>query len=78
MSEQAEHEEALIRAFILPQRQSRYLELLLNPKRRKDVTRTLAHFKHLDMRLVTGIPSTRHLAPGIISLLRSRGAGDTC
>ncbi len=78
MSEQTEHEEALIRAFILPERQSRYLELLLNPKRRKDITKALAHFKHLDMRFVAAIPSTHHLAPGIISLLRSKGAGETC
>ncbi len=78
MSEQTDHEEALIRAFILPVRQNRYLELLSNPKRRKDVTKTLAHFKHLDMRFVTAIPSTHLLAAGIISLLRSRGAGETC
>jgi hypothetical protein len=78
MSEQTEHEEGLIRAFILPERQSRYLELLLNPKRRKDITKTLAHFKHLDMRFVSAIPSTHHLAPGIMSLLRSKGAGEVC
>lgn len=78
MSAQTEHEEALIRAFILPERQSRYLELLQNPKRRRASTKTLAHFKHLDMRFVASIPSSHHLAPGIISLLRSKGAGETC
>jgi hypothetical protein len=78
MSEQTEHEEALVRAFILPVRQSRYLELLLNPKRRKDVTKLLAHFKHLDMRYAVPIPSTHHLAPGIISLLKAKVAGNIC
>jgi len=59
MSRRIEHEEALIRAFILPQRQSRYLELLPKPKRRRDVTRELAHFKHVDMRFAVPIPPSQ-------------------
>lgn len=78
MSKQTEHEEGLIRAFILPQLQNRYLELLANPKRRKSVTRELAHFKHLDPRFKVPIPSSHHLAPGMLSLLKSKGAGDIC
>ena len=42
------HKPQLILAFVLPQRQSRYLELLANPRRRRDLTRELSHFKHLD------------------------------
>lgn len=45
------HEEALIRAFFLPGRQERYLELLAKPKRRRDITGEFNHFKHLDLKL---------------------------
>jgi hypothetical protein len=72
------HEEALIRAFILPQRQSRYLELLPKPKRRRDVTRELAHFKHVDMRFAVPIPPSQSGYAGILALLKSKGAPDTC
>jgi hypothetical protein len=78
MSAQTEHEEALILAFTLPQRQSRYLELLANPKRRRDVTRELAHFKHLDMRFVVPIPPSQRGHDGILRLLKDKGARDTC
>jgi len=78
MSEQAEHERQLIRAFVLPQRRDRYLELLGKPKRRKDITDTLAHFKHLDMTYAVQIPSPQRLASGILELLKSKGAPQTC
>jgi hypothetical protein len=78
MRAQTEHEEALIRAFILPQRQSRYLELLPNPKRRKDVTRELAHFKHVDVRFAVPIPSSQRGYAGILGLLTGKGAPETC
>ena len=78
MSEQAEHERQLIRAFILPQRQDRYLELLAKPKRRTDITNTLAHFKHLDPRFVVKIPPHQQHTPEILKLLKLKGAPDTC
>ncbi len=73
-----DHEEQLIRAFILPQRQSRYLELLPNPRRRRDVLKELAHFKHLDLRWALAIPpnSTRPIT--IMKLLQSKGAPARC
>jgi hypothetical protein len=78
MSEQAEHERQLIRAFILPQRQDRYLEMLAKPKRRRDFTDTLAHFKHLEIRYAVQIPGPQRLASGILELLKSKGAPETC
>ena len=78
MSEQTEHERQLIRAFILPQRQGRYLELLAKPKRRKDIVDALAHFKHLDMRYAVQIPGPQRRASGILELLQSKGAPETC
>jgi hypothetical protein len=78
MSEQAEHERQLIRAFILPERQDRYMELLARPKRRRDITDALAHFKHLDMRYAVQIPGPQRRAEGILDLLKSKGAPETC
>jgi hypothetical protein len=78
MTQQAEHERQLIRAFVLPQRQDRYLELLAKPKRRREITDALAHFKHLDMRYAVQIPGPQRRASGILELLKSKGAPETC
>jgi hypothetical protein len=72
------HEAQLVRAFLLPQRQERYLELLSKPHRRSDVTGQLAHFKHIDMRWAVAIPKNAHDDAHILLLLRARGAPDTC
>lgn len=45
------HEEAVVRAFILPVRQERYLEFVKSPKRRKKFNSQLSHFKHLNQSL---------------------------
>jgi len=78
MTTSREHERQLVLAFILPQRQSRYLELLEKPKRRKEITDALAHFKHLDARYAFTIPSQHGSTLGILELLRSKGAPDSC
>jgi len=78
MSKQLEHEQALVRAFIIPKRQERYLELLAKPKRRYDATCEFAHFKHLDMRFAVPIPPSQQSSSGISRILRSKGAGDFC
>ena len=72
------HEPQLIRAFILPQRQSRYLELLANPRRRHDLNRELSHFKHLDPNHAFTLPPGRKWAVDIYELLRSKGALEIC
>jgi len=72
------HEEQLVRAFILPQRQSRYLELLPNPRRRPDVLKELAHFRHLDHRWAQALPSNCNRPISVAKLLRSRGAPPRC
>jgi len=68
----------MICAFTLPQRQSRYLELLANPRRRHDLTRELSHFKHLDPNYALTLPPGRKRAIDICELLRSKGAPETC
>ena len=75
MNHQSKHECELIRSFILPERQNRYLELLAKPKRRKDITETLAHFKHLDLRFASKPP---HSITDILSTLKSKGAPGHC
>ena len=72
------HETQLVRAFLLPQRQERYLELLSKPHRRRDVTGQLAHFKHIDMRWVVALAKNAHDAAHVLLLLKAKGAPDTC
>ena len=78
MSDQQEHERQLILSFILPARQERYLLLLANSKRREDITRTLAHFKHLDERYTVQISPRLQHTPEILGLLKAKGAPDVC
>jgi hypothetical protein len=78
VSNQQGHERQLVLSFIILARQSRYLELLPNPKRRKDITSTLCHFKHVDMRYAKQTPSSHRLAQGVLQLLKSKGASDRC
>jgi len=73
-----DHEEALIRAFILPTRRDRYLECLKKPKKRARFCAELAHFKALDPKYAIGIlPRLQH-APLIHELLIAKGAGQKC
>jgi hypothetical protein len=78
MSDQQDHERGIILSFIIPVRQDRYLEMLAKPKRRKDITASLAHFKHLDMRHAVQIRLRQQHATDIFQLLRSKGAPETC
>ena len=78
MSNQQEHERGIIRSFIIPVRQYRYLEMLAKPKRREDLTASLAHFKHLDMRHTVQIPPHQQHIAEIFQLLKSKGAPETC
>ena len=71
-------EESLIRTFVAPERQSRLLALLSNPKRRRKLTGGLAHFHALDPRCVVEIPPQQQSAQGIEALLRQYGAPTVC
>lgn len=59
---QRAHEQGIVKGFILPNRQGRYLELLARPKRRADFTGQLAHFKNLNPAFVEKIPPSRQIA----------------
>ena len=73
-----QHEQRLVRAFILPKRQDGYIELLSKPRRRIDVLNELAHFKHLDPRWTREIPKQFDSALQIAELLRSKCAPNLC
>ena len=70
--------EAFVRSFIVPRKRARLIELLANPKRRRDVRRTLPHFRDLDPRWIIPIRSGEHDAQSIERALRRLGARDFC
>jgi hypothetical protein len=72
------HEEAFIRAFVLPDRQHRWTELLLNERRRSVFTHRLADPIDIDTRWAVAIPPSEHTSSCIAALLRSRGAPPQC
>jgi hypothetical protein len=72
------HEEAFIRAFVLPDRQQRWSELLLNERRRSSFTHRLADPIDIDTRWAVPIPPSEQTSDRIAVLLRSRGAPAQC
>lgn len=71
-------QEALVRAFVVKKKQARLIELLGSPKRRRDATRTLDHFRDLDPPFIVRLPSDEQTPLSISRALALRGAGDTC
>jgi hypothetical protein len=76
----APQEEATIRAFIVRERQERFLTLLANPKRRRKVTDSLFHPNPgwFDSRYVKSIPPAQSGELGIARILQAKGAGQRC
>ncbi len=72
MNENHTHEEAVVRAFVVPARRGRWLEALADSSRRSAFLDRLNHCPDLDPRFVTPISS------GVVDLLRYRGAPSTC
>jgi hypothetical protein len=72
------HEEATVKAFIIPVRQERYLGFLKSPKNRKKFIAQLAHFKHLNPMFTVDIPGNQHKPCSLQKLLIGKGAGSKC
>jgi hypothetical protein len=72
------HEQELIRAFFVPQKRERYLELFTKPRRRKQILTELSHFKDVDPRWIVPTPSRYHHAADLVRILKEKGAPDTC
>ncbi len=68
------HEEALIRAFIVPFRRARWLESLASSKRRPKFLDRLNHCDDFDERYCTPLESNAN----VVAVLTARGAPDTC
>jgi hypothetical protein len=72
------HEEELVKAFILPARQERYLEFLKTPKKRAKFIDQLAHFKHLNTQFAFSVPGNQRNPASLLRLLTQKGADPTC
>ena len=59
MADSVNHEEALVKAFIPPHRQERFLEIIAKPKKRAKLLTELAHFKALNPQFMVTIPSNQ-------------------
>jgi hypothetical protein len=73
-----EHTSALVRAFLAPERQDRYLALLRSARGREKLRARLAHFRDLDRRFARPISPAEHTSASITRLLRARGAPAMC
>lgn len=71
-------EEAFVQAFIVPDKQSRYLSLLASRKRRAVFLDRLNHHLDYDPKVVTRVPPDRQTADRIEALLRKLGAPVSC
>jgi len=90
-TQSADHEAAVIRAFVPRDKQERFLGFLANPKNRKKFTESLSHFRWFDRRFAVSLqwkvdqdpkltPWEKHHSgiENIRRLLTARGAGETC
>ena len=68
----------MIRAFIVPHRQERYLGFIANPKKRAKLLGELAHFRALNPEFQVAIPPNQQNPEGVLKILRSRGASQRC
>jgi len=90
-TQSADHEAAVIRAFVQRDKQERFLSFLASPKNRKKFTESLSHFRWFDQRFAASLrwkvdqdpkltPWEKHLSgiENIVRLLKSKGAGPSC
>ncbi len=71
-------EEAFVRAFIMPDKRDRYLQLLASPSRRQKILSVLYHSLDVIPERATAIENRNHTAERVEQLLRRKGAGPTC
>lgn len=75
---QSEHEESVVRAFVVSRKRDRMLSFLGNPKKRRAALDTLYHFGDLDDRFAEPIPPRHQTPAGIAEALRNHGAPNSC
>ena len=75
----AVHLEALIEAFVLPERRDRYLFLARTPKRRTELTNRLAHWRDFAPHRAAALPRDAHASPAAVArFLETQGAPRSC
>jgi hypothetical protein len=73
------HLEALIEAFVVPERRERYLFLARTPTRRAELTNRLAHWRDFDTRRAATLPREAQASPAAVAhFLEARGAPRAC
>ncbi len=72
-----EHEQLLIKTFIIKERQSRYLNLIATAKGRKKFRTYISHFKDLNIQYCIPLNSIKSYSQ-LYDLLKSEGALDLC
>lgn len=73
-----DHEEKLIRAFIVPDKRNLYVSLFETKKGRAKLTDRLDHTNDFDSRCLHKIPASMQFRSGILLLLRQKGAPSDC
>ena len=74
-----QHLEALINAFVVPERRDRYLFLARTPRRRGELTNRLAHWRDFDARRATALPPEARTSPAAVAaFLAAHGAPNSC
>jgi len=68
----------LVRAFVAPERQERYLTLLGSERGRVKMRATLAHFRDLGPQFTHALPTNVLSAESLMVLLRRKGAPAEC
>jgi len=71
-------EATLITTFVNPSKRKHLIETLAIPKRRHRATAALAHRDDFDSTAIVPLDSAAQSPSAIESLLRSRGAGESC
>jgi len=69
-----EHEESIIKTFIVAEKQDRYIGLLSNKKRRAKVLDALNHCHDLDPRFCSHLASSAD----VVAVLKAKGAPEQC
>lgn len=73
-----DHEAEFGKAFILADKQARFLLFLANPKRRGEVLDRLSHNLPYRRELATPVPGYQDFPDELEKLLRDKGAGASC
>ena len=73
-----EQEAAFVKAFIVKDKQERYLQFLASPKRRREILDRFNHVLDFDPKFAALVPKELRTADKLAQLLRRHGAPETC